>query len=316
MKAPTLHPLPPLPLRRRLAYLTVPYLVAGLALGGIEAATRLLAAPIDTLDAFVQSPEQQAQFVDKSKTRIFVGDPLLFWRLTPGLVNARWDRNLVTTNAQGLRYPTPVGRKRPGTVRIACFGDSVTFGFGVPLLPDGASPSDLDPSRKPYPALMEEWLRAANPGRSVEVIPYAVPGYSSHQGQAWMARDAAGVDADVVTACFGWNDIGRRNITDADAMPTSPPTFSLGASWVRARPCSMPDDGGWTGRGQAAQCPLRVGRWSCGCRARPTCETSSAMARVAREAGSVPVLVGPVYRDRQSYPPEGDDIGGPPHGAA
>jgi lysophospholipase L1-like esterase len=308
MKAPTHHPLPRTPLRRRLAYLTVPYLVAGLALGGIEAATRLLAAPIDTLDAFVQSPEQQAQFVDKSKTRIFAGDPLLFWRLTPGLVNARWDRNLVTTNAQGLRYPTAVGRKRPGTVRIACFGDSVTFGFGVPLLPDGASPSDLDPSRKPYSALMEEWLRAANPGRSVEVIPYAVPGYSSHQGQAWMAREAAGIDADVVTACFGWNDIGRRNITDADAMPTSPPSV-LSRRIVGSSQALLHARRWWLDR-KGANAAVPAPGWKVVMRVPREAYVRNllGLARVAREAGSVPVLVGPTYRDRRSYPPEGDDM--------
>lgn len=306
MDRPSPASIPSPPLVRRLVYLALPYLAALGLLGGLEGITRIVLPRIDTLDAFVRSPEQQAQFLGQSRTRIFVGDPLLFWRLAPGLEGVRWDRNLVTTNAQGLRYAAPVARKAPGAYRIACFGDSVTFGYGVPLLPDGASPSDLDPARKAYPALMEEWLRKANPGRSIEVIPYAVPGYSSHQGRAWVERDAATVGADVVTACFGWNDIGRRNVTDAEAMPTGVlsvlPRRIVGGSqallharqwWLDRQRGGAPAPG-W-------KVVMRVPREA-------YVSNLLAIARAARSARSVPVLVGPVYRDFHSHPPEGHDI--------
>jgi lysophospholipase L1-like esterase len=293
---------------RRMAFLALPYVVVVGLMAAVEVTVRFTTPDIDTLDAFVRSPEQLAQFVDKAQTRIFIGDPSLFWRLKPGLVAARWDRNLVTTNAQGLRYPRLVGKKAPGAYRIACFGDSVTFGFGVPLLPEGASPADIDPTRKPYPALMEEWLRASNPARAVEVIPYAVPGYSSHQGREWIRSEAARLDADVVTACFGWNDIGRRNMTDKQAMPTGLlPVLSrglVGSSqallharqwWITARRGGAPAPG-W-------KLAMRVPR-------EDYVANLVAIARVARDAGSFPVLIGPVYRDNHSHPPEGEDIAG------
>src|SRR5207244_2390109 len=71
----------------------------------------------------------------------------------------------------------------------------------------------------PYPMLVERWLRAANPGRSIEVVPLATPGYSSHQGLAWLRRDIGWLQPDVVTVCFGWHDIDLRGASDAQTMP-------------------------------------------------------------------------------------------------
>ena len=79
-------------------------------------------------------------------------------------------------------------------------------------------PQDRDPSWLPYPARLEKRLRAANAGRTIEVIPLAVPGYSSHQGLAWMRRDLARYRPDVVTLLYGWNDVSLRGQADADAM--------------------------------------------------------------------------------------------------
>lgn len=43
------------------------------------------------------------------------------------------------------------------------------------------------------------------------------------EGLARLRRDISWLEPDVVTALFGWNDIGRRNLEDAEAMPTSWP---------------------------------------------------------------------------------------------
>src|SRR5688500_8390101 len=114
-----------LPLRRRVVYSAVPFLVFFLLLAVAELRVRATRPALSTLEVFVQAPEQQRGFRDLHEVNVFEGDPLLFWRLAPNLRHVVWDFTPVTTNAQGLRYPKPVGRKDAGTFRIACFGDSV-----------------------------------------------------------------------------------------------------------------------------------------------------------------------------------------------
>jgi lysophospholipase L1-like esterase len=293
--------------RRRLLFLSVPYLALLALLGLAELGVRLTRPHVDSIEWLVAAPKQRAQLTDRRDVRIFEGDPLLFWKLLPGLDRVIWDLTLVTTNAQGLRYPRPVGPKPAGAFRIVCLGDSVTFGYRIPrVLP--RRPDDVDPSWLPYPALLEARLRDANPGREIEVIPVAVPGYSSHQGRAWLERDLEIWNPDLVTACYGWNDINRRARSDRQAMSSSRTTVALrrvlGSSqaavhlglWLRAR-----------GRPPAAPPPgvgsMRVSRDE-------YVENLLAIARRVQARGATMVLIGPVYRDRISHPPEGDDIAG------
>jgi lysophospholipase L1-like esterase len=301
--APALSP------SRRLLFLAVPYL-ALLALAiAIEIGVRILYPHVDSLEWLVTAPQQRAQIDDGRSVRIYEGDPLLFWKLIPSLDRVIWDLTLVSTNPQGLRYPRPIGPKAPGAFRIVCAGDSVTFGYRVPrVLPRSAE--DVNPSWLPYPALMEAALRAANPGRVIEVIPLAVPGYSSHQGRAWLARDIAALQPDVVTACYGWNDIGRRAQSDRQMMPTSRLRVAARrvlahsqaivhlALWMRKPTSTVPAPAS-----RALPTTMRVSR-------EEYVENLVKMARLARLRGAAPVLIGPVYRDRVSHPPEGDDIAG------
>lgn len=291
------------PFPRRTLFLAVPFVAFFAVLALVEIAVRATLPRLSSLDVFVASPRQQAQFVDRSRLRIFEGDPLLFWRLLPDMRNVVWDATRVSTNAQGLRYDHPVRRKPSGTFRILCVGDSVTFGYRVPRVflrrpRDGTEPL-------PYPLLVERWLRAANPGRSIEVVPLATPGYSSHQGLAWLRRDIGWLQPDVVTVCFGWNDIDVRGASDAQTMPDG---------WLRV-----------TARRLVAhsQALMHVSTWlrsrRPGAEARPPVvrrvsperfvANEIEMARLARSHGAAAVLIGAVYRDRVAHPPEGDLIG-------
>jgi lysophospholipase L1-like esterase len=291
---------------RRAVFFALPYVAFLFLLGGIEVAVRAGLPPVSTLELFVPAKEQQAQFVDRQQVRIFDGDPLLAWRLQPGLRDVAWDLTLVTTNAQGIRYGHAVGPKRPGLFRIVCLGDSVTFGYRVPLV-FPRRPNDYDPTWRSYPVLMERKLRQLAPDIEIEVIPLAVPGYSSYQGLAWLRRDIAWLRPDVVTACFGWNDIGRRAATDADAFPgdwsqvtaraavAHSQALSHAVMWLRSRRApAVPQ----LGRLQ----PMRVPR-------EQYVANMLAIARLARRYGAAPVLIGPVYRDPVAHPPEGDEIG-------
>jgi lysophospholipase L1-like esterase len=290
--------------RRRLLFWSVPYLALAVLLGAVELGVRAVLPYIDPLEWLVAAPEQRAQIDDRRDVRIFEADPLLFWKLLPGLDRVIWDLTLVSTNAQGLRYPEAVGPKRPGTFRIVCLGDSVTFGYRVPRVRP-RHPDDYHASWRPYPALVEARLRAANPGRTIEVIPLAVPGYSSHQGRAWAERDLGRLAPDVVTACFGWNDIGRRARSDREAMSTA-------GSQVLARRLLSSSQAlvhlGLRLRRPTAAAPavsgtMRVPRDE-------YVENLLAIAHGAQAVKATPVLIGPVYRDRTSHPPEGDDIAG------
>ena len=269
---------------------------------------RLTLPLLESLDFFITASEQQAQFVDRRRVRIYEGDPLLLWRLRPNLRDALWDLNLVSTNAQHLRYDRPVGPKPSGTYRILCVGDSVTFGYRVPLV-FPKRPREYEPSRRSYPALLEQALRAASPGRAIEVIPLAVPGYSSHQGLAWLRRDIGWLQPDLVIACFGWNDISRRAVSDRDAMRTD--RLSVLARDLVARSQALLHFRRWLDARRAAkpaEAPsrnigvMRVSREA-------YLDNLMAVAALARSRGARVALLGPVYRDRVSYPPEAVDIG-------
>lgn len=284
---------------RRLLFLAVPYALFFLSLGAVEGVVRATRPRVSALDFLVSSPAQQAQFHDARRQSIFEGDPLLFWRLRPGLRDVVWDQTPVTTNARGLRYPREVGSKPPGTFRILCVGDSVTFGFRVPLV-FLKRPGDRDPAWQPYPARLEAALAAANPGRRVEAIPLAVPGYSSHQGLAWLARDVRAYSPDLVILQFGWNDASLRAVSDQEAMPA-------GALHVLARDLVT--------RSQALMHAWQlVHRPGSSVLASPTgvprvplprfVENHLRMAALARANGAAIAVVGPLFRDPVEHPDE------------
>ncbi len=125
-------------------------------------------------------------------------DPDLFWSLRPGF-SGEFQRSRVTINALGLRGPEVVVPKPPGRRRIVCFGDSITFGFG--LGDDEA-----------YPACLGRALA----GRGADVVNAGVTGYTSHQVLGLLRRVAPAVDADVATFCVGWNDGNERAVNDRE----------------------------------------------------------------------------------------------------
>ena len=176
----------------------------------------------------------------------------------------------------------------------------MTFGFGVPQV-FLRQEETHHPDWLPYPARMEKSLRAANPGRTIEVAPLAVPGYSSHQGLAWMRRDLARARARRGHAALGWNDIGMRAQPDAQAMRTD--VWSVTARRLLSTSQALLQ--GWHALHARAGSPVvpvpRVDRDT-------FVANHRAMVAVARAAGAQVVVIGPVYRDRASYPPEGERI--------
>jgi len=117
---------------------------------------------------------------------IFQPDPELLWKMRPGY---EFGQGFPPLNRQGFRdkdFETP---KEPDSLRVACLGDSVTFGR-----PEAA-----------YPDLMEDIL-ADKLGRPVEAMNFGVPGYSSFQGRTLLKEVLREYRPDAVIIMFGWND--------------------------------------------------------------------------------------------------------------
>ncbi len=244
-----------IPFKRRLGYAAVVYFSFLLLLAAAEVVTRLTMTHVSSLDLFVVTSQQKAQVADAKQQGIFEGDPLLLWRLKPNLDHLVWDYTVVSTNKQHLRTEQanqPLMPKQPGTIRIVCLGDSVTFGFRAPpVWPD--KPTDYDPSWLPFPMLLEKELRAANPGRVIEVITMAVPGYTSHQGLAWLRRDIDELEPDLLLISFGWNDASFSDVPDREAIRTNKTAvgvrwlidhsqaFAHATRWLRAKQTAKPD---------------------------------------------------------------------------
>jgi lysophospholipase L1-like esterase len=290
------------PAARKALFLAIPYAAFAVLLATVETVVRTFSGSLDPLEVFVGA-SQRAQFDDARAVRIFEFDPLLFWRLQPGLRDVIWEHTPVTTSVDRLRYDRPLGRKPPGAFRVLCAGDSVTFGFGVPQVAL-KRPEERHPDWLPYPARLERALRAANPGRAVEVAPFAVPGYSTHQGLAWMRRDLRALGPDLVTMLYGWNDIGLRAQPDADAMKTDPWSAFSRALLARSQTLlrlwsALHGRGGAPGSTPGVPRVDRDGYVA----------NIRAMTEVVRAAGAAVVVIGPVYRDRVEYPPEGDWMG-------
>ena len=301
LNLPEQRPRTRIPLRRRLGYIALIYFVFLLLLCGIEILTRFTMSPVSSLDLFVSTPQQKMQVADSGQASIFEGDPLLLWRLKPNLNHVVWDFTVLSTNSQHFRADYPIGEKPTGTFRVICLGDSVTFGYRVPTVwPD--KPTEYDHESLPFPMLLEKHLRSVNPSRKIEVFPMAVPGYTSHQGLAWLQREIDRLQPDMVIASFGWNDASSSDVPDRDAIRTDfypvairwlidhSQAFAHATRWLRSRNQTSP--------GQVHPGP-RVSKLE-------YMNNFLKIVNLVRSRGAVIVVVGAPYRDASTNPPEAE----------
>ena len=302
MPKPKLSHKTKIPFRRRFLYITIIYLVFLLLLGSVEVITRLALPHLSSLDLFVTTPQQKMQVANKEQSGIFEGDPLLLWRLKPNLNQVVWDYTVLSTNEQGLRSDYPIQAKQAGTLRIICLGDSVTFGYRVPVVWPN-KPTEYDHEWLPYPMLLEKQLRQANIGKRIEVITMAVPGYTSHQGLAWLRRDIDSLEPDLVIVSFGWNDVSFSNAPDRETIRTDwrsvtvrwmidhSQTFAHATNWIRSK-----------NNPQQATVIRPVPRVS----GAEYLDNFLAIINLARSRRAGVIVLGAPYRDRVSNPPEAE----------
>ena len=279
--------------RRRLIYISIPTILFILLLGVLELIARLALPPITRLETFVRLTFPNL-ISEKDGSLVFDGDPLLGWRFKSNLKNIYWDFTTFSTNRQGLRHPGPVGSKSDKGFRVVCLGDSVTFGFRVPVAFPKA-PMRFNPNHKPFPRLLEDRLQMMPGHRRDEVVTWAVPGYTSHQGLAWLRRDLGRYDPDMVIICYGWNDIDIRTAADRDTLPMGLFARSrrrlLGASraflaatrWIESKRIAQ----------QTSGAPKFIPRVS----ESDYVANFTAMAGLCRRHGAQPIVLAPFYRD-------------------
>jgi len=90
----------------------------------------------------------------------------------------------------------------PPDLRIVCIGDWATFGEGVV-------------ESETYPARLESRLRAARPGRRIEVVNAGVPQYATVDELAWLRTFVGDLAPDVVVAQFYAGDDLEQNAVPA-----------------------------------------------------------------------------------------------------
>lgn len=251
------------------------WLLAGvsacLCLGAAELVLRVLELPRQAADFQFVRPDGELDQVFASGGGM-VADPELFWRMAPGQVP-----RAALVNRHGLRGYWPERAKGPRDLRIACIGDSCTYGLGV----------SYDAT---YGVLLEQRLQQALPDRCVQASLLAFPGYSTHQSRVLVARHLVELAPDVVILYFGaWNDYLPAVVHD-DQQRARRATRSLRLHSLLDRLTEPGDEQFAFFREE-----FRAGRAPCGRRV-PLPQFRANMLAIlaaARELGSAPILVVP-----------------------
>jgi len=116
----------------------------------------------------------------------------------------------IALNADGYRSAPMTEARRPGVLRIACLGDSWTFGMNV----------DQD---RTYPSRLQALLERASPSQGVEVMNFGVLGYSSFQGLQLLKQRVLDLHPQVLLIGFGMNDSEVAGYRDKDMVGSGTP---------------------------------------------------------------------------------------------
>lgn len=126
------------------------------------------------------------------------------------------------TNALGLRSPDIPAARVPGELRIAIAGASTVAGFYAARNEDT------------FAYLLERRLRAALPGRTVNVINAGIDGYALGDIERLLGRVVVGLKPDAVILYPGLNDMGGMCAPAARRQAQGLPLPAL-PQWVLSR---------------------------------------------------------------------------------
>jgi lysophospholipase L1-like esterase len=133
--------------------------------------------------------------VELNYPKFFKRDKLLFWKFRPSqrIESDFMIDGVYEIDSSGLRDREFSKRKNENTIRIICMGNSCTFGWMIK-------------QDQTYPKILERMLREKYPHLKVEVINAGITGYSSFQGKRFLQDNIIGLQPDIITIDFGWND--------------------------------------------------------------------------------------------------------------
>lgn len=293
---------------RRFLYMLVPYLLVAGVFVVAEIGVRIAGTSLSDLELFT-GPALQDKVELVHGQQVFEGDALLGWKLRSDLHDVNWDFTTFSTNQRGLRYYKDVNAKSERTVRVVSLGDSVTFGYRVPTAWNDA-PLNYNRDDVPFTVLLEKKLNESKPGKSIEVIPLAVPGYTTAQGLKWFARDVGRLRPDLTIILFGWNDTEFHPAADKDVLPDS--TFGLLARKVVAKSQILIRVSTWLravrygAKNQAPTLSSLVSRVS----SEDFVANVLQIARLAKTYGSEVLVMGTLLRDSETIPEQSQRIRG------
>ena len=142
---------------------------------------------------------------------VWACDPVLYFRLRPDLNPAG-----KPLNRAGFRTHE-FAAKPKGVFRILSLGDSCTFGI--------LTTNVFEYIPEPYPQRLEQLVAERVGPQKVEVLNAGVAGYNSFQGVMLLRTKLRGLQPDLITVRYGWNDhlmshIDRPHAFDEPENPT------------------------------------------------------------------------------------------------
>jgi lysophospholipase L1-like esterase len=168
----------PRSLGKRLVFASIPLLVL---LAALELGVRALRLDQDCPNSY-------------SEGGMWACDPILNFKLRPDLI-----ADGKPLNRAGFRS-REFTRKAPGVFRVLSLGDSCTFGIV------SSRAQGYEYIREPYPQRLERLVaERMGPGR-LEVLNAGIAGYNSFQGLMLLRSKLRGLEPDLITVRFGWND--------------------------------------------------------------------------------------------------------------
>jgi lysophospholipase L1-like esterase len=188
-----------------------------LVLGGIVGPLILAEIVLRLVGYGMVRPEFRFDMNTRSglETGRLVPDPDLFWR-DPGGPPSEVEQGM-----RLIRVGDPVP-PRSGKFRIIVLGDSC---------------SRISMRTWPYSVQLEQGLGSDR----VEVFNASLPGYTTHQGLAWLHKQLLDWEPDLVIVYFGWNDHWRSTgLTDRQYAASLSPGHLRLASLLRRRPDPPP----------------------------------------------------------------------------
>jgi|GEM_PF-2998450 len=148
--------------------------------------------------------ERREGDIAKDKFRVYQKSEnhYLGFEIRPNIVREEYYMDTrILTNSLGMRDREYTVAKPDGVFRIAVLGDSITFGFGVN-------------QEEVYTEVLED--RLLSEGRKIEVMNFAVPGYSTLKEVEQYRYKVAEYDPDLVIIGYCMNDLIQNSIERKD----------------------------------------------------------------------------------------------------